>query len=131
MIDVLADHNIEGQAWLIWSRLHADGWSQILPAQLLTFEQAGLAVNANDRDVWRFAQKERMILLTANRRMREKNSLEKTLRDENFPAALPVLTIGNADKVFDRKYCEECALRIVEMCSDINAYLGTGRLFIP
>jgi hypothetical protein len=39
-----------------------------------------------------------MILLTANRSMKDEDSLEQVMREENTPSSLPVVTIGNADR---------------------------------
>ena len=51
-----------------------------------------------------------MILLTSNRRRREEDSLEQTLREENTATSLPVLTIGNAERMIERRYRERCAI---------------------
>ncbi len=72
-----------------------------------------------------------MILLTANRSMKGKNSLEQVIREENAPYSFPVLTIGNVDRIDDRDYRNRCADRIVEVVLDIEQYMGVGRLFIP
>jgi hypothetical protein len=50
-----------------------------------------LAVNSDDRAVWRCAQANEMILLTANRSMKGKDSLEQVMREENTPTSLPVV----------------------------------------
>ncbi len=131
MIQILVDHNIEGQAVLLWGTLAAEGWLALLPMQLLRFSEVGLPLNARDCDVWHFAQSRRMILLTVNRTMREPGSLEQTIREENTSTSLPVITIGSSDRVDDKSYREACAARLVEIVLDLDNYLGTGRLFIP
>ena len=75
MIRFLADHDIEGQASLIWGVLAARGWLTLLPLKLSTFTEVGLPINSSDRKVWRFAQAQRMVLLTNNRNMAGENSL--------------------------------------------------------
>jgi hypothetical protein len=40
-----------------------------------------------------------MILITANRSMKGKDSLEQVMREENTPTSLPVITIGNIDRL--------------------------------
>jgi len=72
-----------------------------------------------------------MLLLTGNRNMTDEDSLQQTLRDENRPDSIPVITIANVNRVRERNYREECANRLAEICSDVEIYLGTGRLFIP
>lgn len=131
MISILADHNVEGQAILLWGTLAAEGWLNILPLQLLKFTDVGLPFDARDRDVWRFSQSRNMILLTVNRTMRGPDSLEQTIREENANQSLPVVTIGSPDRLEDRAYREACATRLVEIVLDLENHLGTGRIFIP
>jgi hypothetical protein len=66
MIRILVDHNIEGQALLMWRSLISEGWPVLLQMKVVLFTQAGLLYRTNDRQVWRFAQENGMILLTAN-----------------------------------------------------------------
>ena len=73
-----------------------------------------------------------MVLLTANRSMKGKNSLEQVMREENTPTSLPVVTIGDADRVLsDPAYRNRCVDRIIEIALDIDNYRGAMRLFIP
>lgn len=95
------------------------------------FADIGLPIDSNDREIWRFAQKNQMILLTGNRRMREEDSLEQTLRDENTLISLPTLTIGNVDRMAEETYRERCAERLLEIVLALDNYLGTARIFIP
>ena len=100
--------------------------------RMVTLAAAGLAGDTNDRDVWRFAQAQQMVLLTANRRRKGQDSLEQTLREEHSAISLPVVTIGNPNRVNNNKaYREHCATRLVEICLDIENYRGIGRVFIP
>lgn len=99
--------------------------------KLIMFSDIGLSDNANDRVVWRFAQAEKMILLTANRNMEGDDSLEQIIRTENTLTSLPVVTIANIDSLKDRAYREACAERLLEIAFDLDNYLGTARIFIP
>ena len=128
---VLIDHNIEWQATLLWSTLRSEGWLELCPLEIVMFNDVGLVHDSNDRDVWRFAQKSRMILLTANRNMEGKHSLEQTIREENTPTSLPVLTISKEVRLREREYRSRCAERLLEIVLDIENYLGVGRIFIP
>ncbi len=56
MITILADHDIEGQVMTLWGTLAAEGWLELLPMRLATFEKVGLPFDSSDREVWRFAQ---------------------------------------------------------------------------
>ena len=131
MIVILVDHNIEGHATVLWGVLAAEGWLDLVPLRLVTFTEAGLPVESNDRMVWRFAQAQSMLLLTDNRNMRGEDSLEQTLREENTPDALPILTIGSTNRLDEREYRARCISRLIEIVLDIDSYLGTGRIFIP
>ena len=131
MNTILVDHDIEGQVLTLWGALAAAGWLDLYPLQLVTFVQVGFLVYSSDRTVWRFAQAQRFLLLTHNRNMKGEDSLEQTIREENTPTSLPVITIGRVERLRERVYREHCALRLVEISLEIEHYLGTGRLFIP
>ena len=131
MTYILADHNIEGQAMILWGMLSAEGWPELLHLRLVTFAQVGLPDDSSDRQVWRLAQEKKMLLLTANRRMKEEDSLEQTIREENTPTSLPVLTIANVNKLEERVYRDRCITRILEIVIDLKNFLGIGRIFIP
>lgn len=51
MIRFLADHDIEGQANLLWGVLAARGWLDLIPLELLTFKEVGLPPDSSDRVV--------------------------------------------------------------------------------
>ncbi len=131
MITILVDHNIEGQATLLLRALESQGWVDLGLLQVATFRDLSLPIDSSDREIWRFVQEHRMLLLTGNRNMTDEDSLQQTLRDENRPESIPVITIANVNRVRERNYREECANRLAEICSDVEIYLGTGRLFIP
>ena len=128
---ILVDHNIEGQAALLWSMLHTLGWLDLVPMRMVRFSDVNLARSSNDRDIWHFVQAQQMILLTANRNMDGPDSLEQTIRDANQWTSLPVITISDADQLLDITYRERCATRLTEIVLYVNDYLGVGRLFIP
>jgi len=131
MTTILVDHDIEGQAILLWARISAEGWHELLSLRIVLFDDVGLPTDSSDRDVWRFAQHNEMVLLTGNRRMKEVDSLERTIRDENTPTSLPVLTIGNVSRMLDRGYLDRCKLRLLEVILYLENYAGAGRLFLP
>jgi len=91
---LLADHNIEGHARLLLGTLQSLGLADVLHVHVATLAEVGLSESSPDREVWRRAQELGMVLLTANRRKREQDSLEQTLREEHSPQSLPVLTIS-------------------------------------
>jgi predicted nuclease of predicted toxin-antitoxin system len=128
---ILVDHDIEGQAALLWAQITAKGWPDLFPLRFVLFADAGLPRSSNDREVWRFAQRHGMILLTGNRNMKDDDSLEKTIRLENTSTSLPVLTIGNVSNMVQKEYRDRCEDRLLDIVLYLENYLGTGRMFIP
>ena len=127
----LVDHNLEGHALILAGNIATLGWSDVLPIRFITFEEIALPVISNDQVVWQFAQANQMILLTANRSMKGRNSLEQVMREENTATSLPVVTIGNADRILtDPEYRNRCVDRLIEIVFDINDYRGSRRIFI-
>ncbi len=131
MITVLIDHNIEGRAALLWATIESAGWAEAMEMRFVRFAEIGLPDDTSDRALWRFAQTQQMFLLTGNRNKRGDDSLEQTIRDENSATALPVITVGDADRLVERAYREDCADRLLEIVLYPQNYLGTGRQFIP
>ncbi len=131
IITILVDYNMEGQAMMLWRTLNANNWLDLYPLKSATLFQVGLPSDSSDRKIWRFVQKNGMILLTANRRMKGKDSLEQTIREENTTTSTPVLTISNADRMTEKVYREKCAERLMEIVLDLDKYLGTRHIFIP
>src|SRR5258706_14767369 len=126
MITILVDHNIEGQAALLWSTFATEGWLDLTGFQLITFADVGLSFRSSDRVVWEFVQAQRMLLLTGNRNMEGDNSLEQTIRDQNNATALPIITIGNIDRLVEYSYRERCATRLAYIGLYLEDYIGTG-----
>lgn len=128
---ILLDHHMKKQGILLWATIGNEGWLKLLDIPMLTFDDVGLPIDSNDRDVWRFAQDKQLILLTGNRNRDGADSLEQTIRNENTPNSLPVVTIGIVDRLEERAYREQCAERLVEIILSIENYLGVGRIYIP
>jgi predicted nuclease of predicted toxin-antitoxin system len=131
VIKILVDHNIEGQALTLWGTLVAEGWLELFSVELVSFANVGLPVDSDDREVWRFAQANRMILLTNNRNMKGDDSLGQILREENTLTSLPVITIGSPKRLSAKEYRSQCVSRLAEILLDLDNYLGTARIFIP
>jgi hypothetical protein len=128
----LVDHNFKGHARILLGSITNQGWLDFVPIRFVMFEEVGLSIDSNDRVVWRLAQENRMILLTANRSMKDEDSLEQVMREENTQNSLPVVTIGNADRVLnDSSYRERCVDRLVEIAIYTVNYMGARRIFIP
>jgi predicted nuclease of predicted toxin-antitoxin system len=82
-MNFLIDYNLTGDAVLFWGTLSAEGWLDLLPIRFFTFKEVNLPMDCSDRFVWKFAQTNQMILITANRNMKGSDSLEQTMREEN------------------------------------------------
>ncbi|HRQ24147.1 MAG TPA: hypothetical protein PLF42_12035 [Anaerolineales bacterium] len=128
---VLLDHHMKKQGILLWATMGSAGWLKLLDIPMLTFDDVGLPIDSSDRDVWLFAQSSQLILLTGNRNKDGTDSLEQTIRDENTPESLPVLTVGSVARLEESAYREQCAERLVEIILNIESYLGAGRIYIP
>jgi hypothetical protein len=131
IMKVLLDHHMKKQGILLWATMGSEGWLRLLDIPMLTFDDVGLASDSSDREVWRFAQENKLILLTGNRNREGEESLEQTIRDENTPTSLPVVTVGAVSRMEERLYREQCAERLVEIVLNIENYLGIGRIYIP
>ncbi|MFQ4145355.1 ACP S-malonyltransferase [Chlorogloeopsis sp. ULAP02] len=128
----LIDHNLKGHALVLFGAIASQGWLDIVPIRFVTFLEMELSNDSDDRVVWRLAQENQMILLTANRSMKGKDSLEQVMREENTSGSLPVITISNADRLLnDSEYRGRCVESLVEIVLDIDSYRGARRIFIP
>ncbi len=131
-MNFLIDYNLNGPALILLGSLTGSGWLDLIDIRFVRFSEVELPMNSSDRQVWQFAQANQMILLTANRSMKGKDSLEQVNREENTPTSFPVLTIANVDQLLaDSNYRERCVNRLVEIAIDIEYYQGTMRIFIP
>lgn len=131
MITVAVDHNIEGQAALLWSTLQAEGWLDLVPLRMVRLTDLGLAHNSSDRVIWQATQAQQLLLLTANRNMEGEDSLEYMIREANQPTSWPVITISEVGRIVEPPYRARCATRLIEIVLYLPDYLGAGRLFIP
>lgn len=131
-MNFLVDHNLERYAVILLGTIASDGWLDLIPIRFITFREIELSTDSSDRIVWQIAQENQMILLTANRNMKGEDSLEKTLREDNMPNSLPIVTIGNLNRFRSEPgYRSQCADRIIQILLDLENYRGVGRVFIP
>ena len=130
---LLSDHNCEGQARAIFAVLERRGYAQMLGISLRLFGDVGLAMDADDEQVWCYCQANATLLLTGNRKARGgDNTLESVLRRLTTPTTWPVFTIGNVERVMrDPVYCGHCAERLAEYMLALDNYRGTPRLYLP
>ncbi|BAZ05875.1 hypothetical protein NIES3974_25310 [Calothrix sp. NIES-3974] len=104
----LVDYNLDGYALLFLGILAKFGWLELIAILFVTFRDVGLLMESSDRVVWRYAQDNQMMILTANRNMKGEDSLEQLIREENTENSFPVVTIGSLDRLDEADYRERC-----------------------
>jgi hypothetical protein len=97
-MNFLVAHNLRGHAVLLSGRILSGGWLDWILIRFITLDEMSLPIDSGDRVVWRLAQSNQMILLTANRSMKGENSLEQVIREKITSTSLPVITISDADR---------------------------------
>lgn len=131
-MNILVDHNLRGHSVILAGSLVASGWLDLISIRFILFEEVGLKDDSSDRIVWQYAQANQMLLLTANRSMKGKDSLEQVMREENTSTSLPVITIANINRLLiEPDYRQRCVNHLVEIIVDIDYYRGARRIFIP
>lgn len=134
---ILSDENCGKHAEIIFHALDRLDYVDFLGLVLKKFNAVGLAMDTDNETVWRFCQEKgyptgmlRNLLLTGNRSAKDCSvSLELTVRRLVTKTSLPVLTIGDLERVLtDREYCERCAERLGEIVFDLEGYRGVTRL---
>ena len=135
MRGILADINSGKHVRAILALWHSDVWRDIwygLGLSVETFRALGLPYESSDAIIWRTCQRERLVLITANRNADDPDSLEAVIRRENQPDSLPIITFANPDRVLeDRLHAELVAERLLEKLISIDDFRGTGRIYVP
>lgn len=135
MKGILADINVGTQRRVILSIWASDDWRNLwngLQLSVVSFRSLGLAYDARDDVIWRTCQREELVLVTGNRNDDVADSLEATIRAENQPNCLPVITIADAGRVLrDRAYANDVAVSLLDFLLRIDEVRGTGRLYVP
>ena len=135
MRGILADINVGAQVRGPLSIWTSDTWRDLwqdLGLAVVSFPTLGLAYNASDALIWQACQREGLVLITGNRNDDGADSLEATIRSENQPDSLPVITIADQDRVLqDRLYAERVAESLLDYLLRIDEVRGAGRLYVP
>ena len=131
---ILTDNDVGGAVTALRHILTSEAWAEFsatLALRFVEFEDVSLVRDASDRVVWQTCQEIGAVLITGNRASGD-DSLEQTIRDHAGAHSLPVVTIGDPQRlVRDRAYASECAIRLLDLLERIETLRGTGRLFIP
>jgi hypothetical protein len=135
MRGILADINVIAQCNALLSIWTSATWGELwlaLDWSVATFASLGLSADATDALIWRTCQSESLVLITANRNQRGRDSLESVIQNENQPDCLPVVTISNANRLLrDRLYAESVAERLLEKLIAVDDFRGAGRIYVP
>jgi hypothetical protein len=135
MKGILADINVGRQQRATLAIRTADTWRDLwtpLELSVVSFQTLGLPFDSPDDLIWRTCQREELVLVTGNRNDDVPDSLQATIRAENQPSSLPVITIGDANRVLrDRRYAEKVAESLLDYLLRIDEVRGAGRLYVP
>jgi hypothetical protein len=135
MLAIVSDNDVRGHVSRLVAIAQGQPWAEFwheLECALWTFEDLGLPSGASDAAMWRACQEKRVLLVTGNRNAEGPDSLESTIRQNNRPDCLPVLTLADPRRILhDRDYAELVVERLFRILIDLQQVLGTGRLFLP
>jgi len=128
---ILLDHDIEGPAKYLQAGLRETGWDRDVTVTFVHLRDLGLSNDSSDQDIWRLAQRHRLLLITSNRNQENETSLQATIERENIPEVLPVLTLSQANRLLLPDYRQQAVHKLVEIIIYLENYLGIGRIYIP
>lgn len=135
MLTILLDEQLTGFIDIIRALAESDSWksiSELLEVRFVNFPGIGLRAGMSDRDLWQYCQSNGYYLLTDNRNLSGKESLEETIRLLNADECLPVLTISDRGRFAnDREYADSVVESLLDKLIDAENLRGTGRLFLP
>jgi predicted nuclease of predicted toxin-antitoxin system len=100
----LVDYNLDSYASALIELLFKRGWLELFPIQFVTFREAKLSMDSNDRVVWNYAQDNQMIMVTANRNMKDEDSLGQVMREANNSTSFPIPTISDLARMDEPDY---------------------------
>jgi hypothetical protein len=131
----MADNDSGGQFAVLLGILESDAWREFwrkADCSVATFEELELDQTASDAVVWHVCQERQIILITSNRNREGPDSLEATIRTSNTLNSMPVITIGDPQRLMESKaYAESAAVRLIDYLLEAESYRGAGRLYIP
>jgi hypothetical protein len=132
---IMADHDIEGQMQVLLCLLTSAEWHTLwteLAVRVESFASLGVPVDALDAALWRLCQTQQIVLITGNRNQEGPESLETVIQAANTPSSLPVLTVGDPQRILSSSaYAHGVVERLMEYLIDIENLRGTGRLYLP
>jgi len=134
-LSLVADANVEGHLNYLINRIAAGEYGEywdLLGVRVIDLADLGLGPESPDVEVWRACQREQAVLITANRNRDGEDSLDATIRREGDLTSLPVLTLGDPDRLrHSPEYADRVIARLVLIMDEIEAHRGAGRLYLP
>jgi hypothetical protein len=135
MRGLLADYNVTGHLRALVTACRHPDWRELWDSFEIgawTFADFALDSAMRDTALWKFCQREQLILITANRNADSHDSLTVAIAELGTLECLPVFTLADGGRILtDREYCRRCAIRVMELILDLNRIRGSGRVFIP
>lgn len=135
MPGLLADNDVAGAFRALVQHVLASDWREVwldLNMTVETFESLALARTATDWVLWQSCQGREVVLVTGNRNNKGPDSLETTIREENRPDSLPVITLAKPRRIMrNKEYRERTVVKLLEYLQDIDKCRGAGRLYVP
>jgi predicted nuclease of predicted toxin-antitoxin system len=128
---ILVDHNMIGQARLLFETLQQEGWAAFLGLEFVYFSDVELSPGTPDEELWQLAQRWEMLILTDNRNNEDETSLTAVIERDNTDSSLPVLTVSSVKRLKEASYRQAVAMRLADIVIYLDNYRGTGRIFIP
>lgn len=135
MQGIMVDNDLEGHFEYLLQLLRSPAWKEFwdsLEFSVSSFESLGLSRDSLDSVIWQACQSRQIVLIIGNRNRQGPESLEATIRVQNRPESLPVITIGDAERFLQSpSYAERVVVRLLEYLQFLDNYRGTGRLYVP
>jgi hypothetical protein len=128
---ILLDHDLEGQVPFLEAGLRETGWDQYLQLEFRRLRDLNMPDHSTDEEIWRYVQREHVLLLTNNRSREDETSLQATIERENTGESLPVITVSDKDQLVFPAYRQQAAHKLAVIIIYLENYLGAGRVYIP
>ena len=135
MPKIMADHNVEGHLEVLMTIWSSPEWNDIwaeMACEIESFERLAIPHDIPDTQLWELCQQNEIVLVTGNRNAEADDSLEASIERLGTSRSLPVVTIGDPDRLIrDRHYAERAAAQLLEYLLDLEDLRGAGRLYVP
>ena len=132
---IMADHDVEGHVQLLLRLLLSDAWHLLWTeagCTIVSFESLGIPSTTPDAELWHICQARQIVLITGNRNKDGPRSLEATIQQHNTAFSLPVLTMGEPNRILTSpEYADRVVERLLEYLVDVENLRGTERLYLP